>query len=109
MRFPPFRGVQTFEEWQRLMREWESLPDVDREPIDVSKVKNGMRFRENGKVFLARSHALELGGTVYLTVRTNDWRKKEMGWPKDTIVQLVGKEVMPPFPEWKYGKGDWPE
>jgi hypothetical protein len=91
------------------MREWEALPDVNPEPIDIGGIRNGMRFRENGNVYLARSHAMELGGSVYITVRTNDWQRKEMRWPKGTIVEQVGKEVMPPFPEWKYGKGDWPD
>jgi hypothetical protein len=101
--------VQTFEEWVKALREWEALPDVNPEPVDIATIKNGDRFRENGNVYLARSHALPLGSNVYLSVRTNDWTKREMSWPKGTIVERVGKEVMPPFPEWKYGAGKtWP-
>jgi hypothetical protein len=102
--------VQTFEEWVKLLREWEALPDVNPEPIGIDGIRNGMRFRENGNVYLARSHAMRLGDKVYLSVRTNDWAKKEMSWPVGTVVEMVGKEVMPPFPKWKYGEGkDWPQ
>lgn len=102
--------MQTFEEWVKLIREWEALPDVNPEPIDIGEIRNGMRFRENGNVYLARSHAMTLGGSVFISVRKNDWTKTEMKWPKGTIVEQVGKEVMPPFPQWKYGQGkDWPE